>query len=368
MLKKLLAGMLVVVMVAALLVTTGCSTPKVALKVNDTEITMGEYLAYAYSVFSQVYYNQGLYYSAAINGTDVWAQEFTYGEGDDAKTVKLAEYVKLMAKDQAVRQVAVQELMKKYGISRDEDDLKQLEQDFASVSESNIIGFGFNKESYRKAIFSLQLDEPALFYGLYGEGGSREVSETDRHQYFDENFLSYKIIEIALTDDEGNALEEAAVAEVKSQLEGYLKQYNETGDFDAVIAAYKKATAAAEEDADAETTEEETSEEVDNRVDTNVKSMGDDDFAAAIKKVEIGKAAIQQFKKGGTTETMALILRFDPNDDPDRFTNATETILQQMKYEELDEEIKKYMKDLKVEMNQTAFRRADPTIFTEDAG
>ena len=90
---------------ALLLVSTaalsGCSTPKVAMTVDGQEIETGLYLAYLYNTFYQLYYGQGMYQYAAY--MDVWAQEFTYGEGDDAEKLKLAEYIKRQTQDSIVR-------------------------------------------------------------------------------------------------------------------------------------------------------------------------------------------------------------------------------------------------------------------------
>lgn len=42
-----------------------------------------------------------------------------------------------------------------------------------------------------------------------------------------------------------------------------------------------------------------------NRMDIDANIYGDEDFTNAVKKVEIGTASIQEYKKGGSTDTIA---------------------------------------------------------------
>lgn len=381
MLKRVLTGVLSVVLVVCMLLTTACSTPDVAIRVNDKEISMGEYLAYVYETFYSAYYGQGLY-QYGMYGYDVWDMEYTYGEGDDAEEVKLAEYLRLSGKDLAIRQVAVSELLKKYDLEWDKDDKKDLDKQLADVKEADLIKFGFNKENYSKAVLAVELNEPALFYGLYGKDGEREIAEKDIKAYYEENYLSYMSIEIPLQDDKGKDLSDDKIDSIKNQLKSYLKMYEKDGDFDAVIEKYEKDTAEEEKD-DKETTDEEADEhdheeddkddektESENRIDTTIEAIGDKNKSDAIKKVKVGKASIQQYKANDKTPTMALILRLDPDkrvDDVDYYEENRKAIMQSLKYDELDKEIKEYIEDMDVEVNDRAVKMADPKVFEEAA-
>ena len=391
MLKRMLTGAVSIVLVIALLLTTACSTPDVAIRVNDKEISMGEYLAYVYETFYSAYFSNGLY-QYAMYGYDVWDMEYSYGEGDDAKELKLADYLAQSGKDLAIRQAAVSELLEKYKLEWDEDDKKEMDEQLADVKESDLIALGFNKKNYSNAVLAVELNEPALFYGLYGEGGEREIAEEDIKEYYEENYLSYMSIEMSLQDEEGNDLSEEEIEKIEKQLKGYLEMYEESGDFDAVIEQYEKDTADEEEEetTDADTSDEDTADEdtadenaadeeeeeeepteSENRIDTTVDAIGDENKSDAIKNVKIGKASIQQYKAGDTTPTMALILRLDPDkrvDGVDYYEENRKAIMQSLKYEELDTEIKEYIKEMDVEVNDRAVKMADPKAFAEAVG
>ncbi len=365
MLKRILTGALSVLLAVCLLFTTACSTPDVAIRANDKDISMGEYLAYMYEMFYSVYYGQGMYQYASY-GYDVWDLEFEYGEGDDAKDLKLDEYLRQTGKDLAIRQVAVAELLEKYGLTVDEKDAKELKKQLATVSEADLLKYGFNKKNYAKVVMAVELNEAALFYGLYDEGGEREVAEDDIRAYYEENYLSYKSIDVVLQDEKGKDFDEDQIAAVQAQLEGYLAMYEESGDFDAVIKQYEADIAEDKEETDTEETTDKEEEKTDYRVDTTVEAIADKNTSDAIKDVEIGKAAIQQYKVNKEKPTMSLILRLDPDkrdDEVDYYAEQHQAILQALKYEELDKEILDYVKKMDVEVNESAIKMADPKQF-----
>ena len=247
--KRLVCVVLALALCGAFLLT-GCSAPrltiggtaKTAATIGDTTLSTGEYLAYLYNSFYNLYYSQGLYQYAQY-GYDVWSQEYTYGEGDDAQKVKFDEYLKLSAQDAAVRQVALRQLMDKYGLSWNTEEQKELETNLENVKADSYLSLGISKENFVKVTKELSLNETSLFYGLYGEGGQREMSEADRRAYFDENYLSYKMISISLTDSSGSEMTDDAKKEVTDQLEGYLAEYNKSGNFEAVVDEYNKSKA-----------------------------------------------------------------------------------------------------------------------------
>lgn len=382
MLKKIVSGVLALLLVMSLFLTTGCSTPKVAITVNDKDITMGEYLAYIYEAWYSVYYGGStpLYYYE-MYGTDIWDIDYNYGEGDEKEKLDLEDYLRQTAKDMAIRQIALDELMTKYGIKWDAEKEKEVDDSLAKMKDSDIIQYGFNKASYVKAAKAISLNENALFYGLYDKDGERAVSETDIRQYYDDNYLSYKAIEIKLLNDKDEKLSEDAVKAKQELLEKYLKMYNESKDFDAVKAQYEKDTAPKEEDKKDEDKKDEDKkdeedkkeeeEEVNNRIDTTVEAIGDKAVSDAIKNVKIGEASIQKFTTTSGTPILALILRMDPderekdydgddNKETNYFEEQREEILYSLKYEEFNKEVEAYIAKMDVKVNKKALRKAQP--------
>lgn len=130
-------------------------------------------------------------------------------------------------------------------------------------------------------------NEKALFYGLYDKGGQREISDDDIRAYFEENYLTYKIISLPLTDSEGADLGEEEAQEVRDRLQKYLDMYNESGDFDAVIEQYN---------------EDENSSEADDSEDTDTTASDTDTTTAG---EETTTTAAETTTTEGTTSTTA---------------------------------------------------------------
>lgn len=407
---------------ASALLLTGCSTPAVAATVDGKDYSTGVYLAYMYMMYQQTFTNYNLYMYQYYN-MDPWDQTLKYGEGDDEKELSVEDYIIQMTKDTIVRQKALENKIKEHGLEPDAEEAAEIEKQIDQVKTDDIIQMGFNKESYAEMLRAYSLNERTLFYGLYDNGGERAMSEEDIRKYFDENYLSYKIIEISLTDSSSGAdLSDEKIAEIKKQLEGYLEMYEKDGDFDKVIEQYNKdkssssttttsgatttsanttgsdtttttgqATTTAGPEGDATTGStttpttsaddggEDDKEEDEEDTDPNLKNIDantydDEAFTTAVKSVPVGEAKIVEYKKGGSTNTMALILRLDPeevnkeNEDGESyFEQNRENIIYGAKFEEYDEEIKEYAATLDVKFDEGVVRKCTPRQMEKDA-
>ncbi len=404
---------------SAALLLTGCSTPAVAATVDGKEYSTGVYLAYLYMMYQQTFQNTSLSLYAQY-GMDPWEQKLTYGEGDDAEELYAEDYIIRLTKDTIVRQKALENKLKEYGLTIDAEELANVEKQIAQIKNDDIIQMGFNRDSYGEMLKAYSLNERALFYGLYDKGGERAMSDEDIRAYFEKNYLSYKIIEISLTDSSSGAdLSDEKIKEVKEQLQGYLDLYNETGDFDKAIAKYTEdknastttttsgtgattsasnagtataavtttteaaasATTGSETGAATTTTTSADSKDEDDEEDKdpNLKNIdantyGDEKFTDAVKSVAVGEAKIVEYKKNDTTNTAALILRLDPEevnkdseDGETYFEQNRENIISGAKYEEFDKEIKEYAATLDVKFDAGVVKKCTPRRMEEDA-
>ena len=184
---RILTAVLAMVLVCALMLT-GCSIPKIqynsipttAATYGDGQtISSGEYLAYLYLEFENIYYNQGLY-QYEYYGMDPWAQSFPYGDGD-AK-LALSDYIITATQDNIKRQIVLAQMMKDYKLSWIEEDLKEIQESLDKMQKDAYLPLGFNNDSYAVALKNANLNERSAFYGLYGKGpegsegrGSEEV-------------------------------------------------------------------------------------------------------------------------------------------------------------------------------------------------
>ncbi len=421
-LKRTATALLALVLLCSALLMTGCSTPKVAMTVDGEEYTTGQYLAYLYNTFYNVYMSTSVsstplyYYELYSTDTDVWAGPYTY----EGQSYDLAGYISALAQDSVVRQVAVKRMMAEHGITLQAnrpEQYKALQDELTAMKKDTFIELGFNNESYAKMLEECRYNESALFYGLYGKGGKREVAETELRTYFDENYLSYMIVSTVLQDKDGKDLTDEKKAEVKKQFESYLALYEKDKDFDAVIHKFEAdekaktetqssttttttggttatgatttttttaattTTTGATTTADGTTTttaqgnagEDETEEEEHNhRVDVDSAAEGNDALEKLIKEMAFDEIKILEYKDDSDAPTMALVLKMDPEADRGEdedgnpvnyYEDVKETIIYTKKHEEFNKEVTERMATLKVDINKKAVDACDPYEF-----
>lgn len=349
-LKKLLCVALAAIMVLSL---TGCSTPKVALTVDGKDYSTGEYLANLFSAYSYAYSDGGLGY-AEQQGYDIWSQMYTY----ENQQLDLSAYLREVAIDDIIRQKAIANLMEKEGVVMDEETAKEAQatlNGFTSDDWDMFLSYGIGKENYTN-MFMASYNEQALFMARYDKGGSKAVAEEDIRKYFDDNYLSYKMISVNMMSNDAEMTEDKQKT-IKEELEKYLKLYNDGKSFNEVIAQYNYDTSTNTDK------KLETLTDADTRQDLDAGTTDETDFANTIKTIKEGEAKVVTYKQGGTELTAALILRLDPEEGDDRktyFEDNRQNILAGIKYEEFNTEIQELANTLQYTVNQKAYKMCDP--------
>ena len=410
-LKRALCAVLTAVLVMGTLLASGCSTPKYAVTLDGQQYETGEYLAYLYLAYSQVMQQAQYYlYMQSMQGgstvKDVWDLELPYGEEEDAPTLKLEAYIKQLAKDMMIRQRALENKLTENGISPSQEDIDEVNTQLNQYGADDLLKLGISKEHFAAAYRAVQLNDNALFYGLYDGETNPEapfmMPEEEIRKYFTDNYLSYKVIEIPLTDDDGKELSDEEKQKVYDRLDGYLEIYNETGDFDKAIEKYNEDEKAADKDDDADgddatttttTTEAPTTttttaadgdedaddsgddeEEVKdpNRKDIDAKTYTDEDFVKAVQSVNVNEAKRVEYKKSATKLTAALILRLDPEEGEGRedfYKENRESIISKEKSDAYDELMDPVIEELGKTWtpDDSAIKKCSPKNFEKDA-
>lgn len=402
--KHWLRSALAVALAAACLLLGACSTPAVALEVGGETYTMGDYLAYVYNTVSS---DPNLQLYMYYYGSESLGMKLPYGEGKDAEQITIEEYIRLTARDTIYRQEAVEDLMAKYNVKWDDELLKEANEALKEVENDACVQLGFTKARYEAMYKAVMLNESSLFTGLYDKGGLREVSDADERKFFDENYLSYFLFEVSLVNKDNTAKSDADIAKIQAQFDKYVKDFNAgkktIEDFQNLNRQYEKDAAAAEvtdkEDekdkktttttattttttATATTTTTTTTtgsgaqivegEEVTTLTRQDIVKVADgvdEELVKAVTAIPEGEAAVKTYKKNGTTNTMAVIFRLDPEaqrgkkdgKDIDFYADSHDQTLQHMKYEEFDAEVQKQMDELAKDavVNQKALKAAD---------
>lgn len=249
-LKRALRSALALTLALCFVLLCACSTPKVAMTVGGKEYTMADFLAYSWATVSSAQQSDyTLLYMLYSYGAEALDMEYgTYGEGDAAQTVTLRQYLEYTTRDTIIRQKAIENLMAKYGISWDAEELKKVESDLKVLTPDQFISLGFNNERYINMYKAVSLGEMSLFDGLYNKGGKKEVPEADIRQFFEDNYLSYYSFEVALYDSEGKALSDEKIKKYTDLFNGYLETFNKSekkeADFQKIYDQYLKDTEA----------------------------------------------------------------------------------------------------------------------------
>lgn len=354
---------------AVMLLLTGCSMPKIVLPGtpdvaatygDGKTISTGEYLAFLYMNFTDVYQQYSYY---AQYGMDPWEQTIPY-DNADGETVKLSleDYIVAITQDAIKRNIIVEQMIAENKLSLLEDEAKEIHADLAEMQENAYLPLGFNNEHFSSVYTDMMLNQRSTFFGLYGEGGPKAVSAADVRKYFDDNYLSYKIISVPLTktdsDSKTVALTDDEKAAKLKKLNEYLTVCNDKG-FEAAMDAYNKDNA--KEGDTVEVTKDE-----DNRIDDDATAM-DEKLAKAVRSVEVGKAKIVEY--GGDDEnpntTAALIMRLDINNPGELFDDSKESILISMKSEEFEKAVKDAAAKLDIEFNKKVLKKCSPKDFAE---
>lgn len=351
-LKRILCIALAAIMI---LCFAGCSTPKVALTVDGKDYSTGEYLAYLLDGFQQGYYNGGLYYYEQ-QGYDIWSQTYTY----ESQQLELAEYLKAMTVDTIIRQKAIENMMAEAGVTADEELVKQVQtQMIDMVEESLLLEYGINKESYTKMCMAYYCNEASLFLSRYDKDGSSPIPEEDVRKYFDDNYLSYKMISVGMMNGE-EEMSETEQKAITDELQKYLDLYEDGKTFNEVIAQYNYDISTSSDKKLEELTDDDTRQNMD------AGTAEDEDLANAVKSVKEGEAKIVTYKSGGTDLTAALIFRMDPEEGEGYdtyFEDSRESILYSIKGEEFDAEVQKVADALQYTVNERAYKMCDPKEF-----
>ncbi len=365
---------------AVAMLMTGCAMPKIVLPGtpdvaatygDGTTISTGEYLAYLYLNFEQVY---SQYASYASYGIDPWTSEYCRIPYDtaDGETVNLdlETYIVRAAEDSIKNNIVIEQMMKDNNISLIEDEAKEIDEEIAKMPEGAYLPVGVSNENFGKAYKNLMLNQRSAFFGMYGEGGPKAVAEADIRKYFDTNYLSYKMISVSLTKSEKQAdgsektvpMTDAEKAAELKKLNEYLTTCNEKG-FEAAMDAYNKANASEGTEVKATTDEE-------NRINDDATVM-DEQLVKAIRSVEVGTAKVVEYggteatddKEATPNTTAALIMRLDINKPDTLYADSKENILISLKSEEFEKAVKDAVATLTITFDEKVQKKCSPKDF-----
>ena len=361
---------------AMAMLMTGCTMPKIVLPgtpdvavttSNGQSMSTGEYLAHLYLNFEQMYSSILSYQQS---GKDPWTDkdaQLPY-ENENGETVNLdlETYLIRASQDIIKQRLAIEKIIADNNLTVNADDAKLVDEELATLGEGAYLPAGISNENFIKTYKSLSLDWDTAFFGLYGAGGPKAVAETEIRNYFDTNYLSYKIIEVSLTksekDAEGKTQTVPLSADEKAAELKKLNEYltiNNTQGFEAAMDASKKAAAQ-------EGTTVEPSTDEQNRINNDATTM-DAKLVAAIRSVDVGSAKIVEYggDDAANPTTAALIVRLDINSPAELYTDSVKAILNTLKGEEFNKQVEELVAATTYTFNAKVEKKCSPKNFAE---
>ena len=229
---------------ALLLSMAGCADTSWSVKKNDDEtLSVGTYIYYMTQAYSEAKEKTGK------SGNVVLSETIDKKTGD--------QWIRDRAKELCVEQMTLDKLCKDNKINITDDEINATYTDKSAfygyysysdmwvMSKKSYEAMGISENSYKNAIIKTALEKDKLFNKLYGEGGSKEVKDSELEKYFKENYVSYKYLTTSLNKTDSNGKSTTMTDEekevVKAQYERYVKIINEQGKtIDDVAAQYDK--------------------------------------------------------------------------------------------------------------------------------
>lgn len=329
-------------------------------KDSNSTMSIGEYIYYQYSSF----------YSASQmveNGTGDFLDQKL--KDDDGNEMTAREYIEKTTDEACKNFLYVNKTFDDMGLKLTADEIASYEasadQQWAYAMES-FEEYGISKESFVDAGYANAAKLEAIFKALYQEGGEKEVSLNELTKYYEENYVNYNYINVALydttTDTEGNTTNakksDDDVKAIKANLDKYAKAINGGTSYSDEVKVYME--------------------------DYSIESDPTITATAILENSGLGEELIEEFtvmKDGeakyivigedGDTPTAYLLYRGDIKEQSKELESDSDlkySTLVNMKSEEFQDDVKKQAQDYKCEINTSATEKYPMNMFiTEPA-
>lgn len=369
--KKVAAFLLAAVMIA---LSAGCTPVSLSkewsYRYGDNELSIGVYIYSLYQAYNQAqsYAQKNEEYSSDKSFMDL---EIT---DDDGKT-EIAKTWILNEADKITRRIlAADSELAKYNITVDTatlDEAKSNAQNIWDIGSYASYGYfnpmsaelepyGISFDSFYISSYAAMAKESALYEGIYGKGGAKEVSDDEIKDYFNENYTDYSFFSVNLyttdTNDDGNstntALSDDEKKKIEDELEGYVDDIKSGKTFDNVLKTYMEANEITSDPSQSGTEDLENS------------SIGDE-IKGKLKEMKEGTADTLQVGDGDTA-VLYLIYKGSASKIADEYlskdTNRSD-VLSYIKRDEFNDYIEEVAKNLKIEKNESQINRYSPDMF-----
>lgn len=368
-----IASLLLAVLMLFSVFASGCTLNKEwSYKTDDNELAIGVYLSAMYSA-----YITAQQYASKLDDYDASSEKWLDLEitDDDGNTAVARDWILDTAKRECLEFLAVEAKLKELGASADEAQIKQYETQAESYWYQSLKKVlspkGVSMESFKRFYANYGLEKEKVFDLTYMTGGSQEVKKDEITKFFEENYIYYSYLPVALYDstkDEAGATSNVPFTADKAKnitdtLDGYAKNVNDTADAtdadelsEKLLKEYATANKLAEDAVQSGTALKDK---------TNAPA---DEVNEALKKLGEGKATtVKVTSSSDKSETYYYVVRHTTKAAKDNYL-ADDTHNEEIVHAMKDEEFKKYLADYIDEIGYKKSEYVDkykPSMFFE---
>lgn len=207
--------------------------------------------------------------------------------------------------------------------------------------------------------------ESLLFKHYYGEGGEKEIPESDVKAYLTDNNARINYIKMELKDGEGNLLKSDGKAEIMEMAKGYVERAKNGEDFNVLLNEYAEYYEGLQ-NAAAGTTEEADAEEHNHDNTTVISKDGSTPSEAVVSKVFDGSFNVGDVAIVEEDEVYYVVTKLDLFADEEYYANNELTARYSLKGEEFDAMVDSWVETQTFEKNEAAYKKYKIEKFMEE--
>lgn len=391
--KKLVAA---ICAVAITLSVAGCADVSTIGSIDNQTINAGIYLLYEQSAISEA--QQEVDDQLTAMGTSSSSIEnFSY-YNYNVQDKTFSQYVQDRTLEQVKQYVAIQNKFEELGLTLTDEEKNEVTSSAKKMWDTEITYYGYSTgttygENYenagisRKSYEAVQLVNKMsnkVFDAYYEENGISATDEKDIATYFYDNYGRFQIIQVSLTEGNGDTIttDEGKKAK-KDQAQGYVDRILAGEDYETVYHEYEDQVAKEKADAEAESnsgassesssTASSTSETVSDDTtssDTSDTTEEEHDHEFLLSKTDTSpseefiKWAFElETGKGGVYEDDTVyyaVVRCDIKEREDWLLENHSDILHLMKDEDYEAMLNETAKDYALDLNNDALNKYKP--------
>jgi|GEM_PF-2859490 len=324
-----------------------CDIQETAFSSDDVQVSSGLYMYYMFSAYME----------AANKQTDTTVDLLkTTIEDTSAK-----DWIKNKAKDYATEYITIEKKFAELELAFTEEELSSIPQN-ASMQYQQYQQYyamnGISERSYYAYAKNLSKKQK-VFESIYAEDGTKAIAEDELKKFFSEKYALTTEFSFAKTDDEGNLLDEAKKAEVKTKAEGYAKRIRDGENIEKIIVEQRNEKAKAE--AEAAGTEAPPAEEVDEDANSsivisNIEVSEDEPVSQKItnifEKVAIGTIGVVE-----DDDAYYVVKRDDILKAEGKYDENKNKVMYDIKGDEFEETVKSWGAEVKIKTDNRIIKK-----------